>query len=129
MTLYYSKTTNGFYDSEIGGILPDDAIEITKDTHISMMDGQRIGKVIHGMVNGHPELVDFVPKKPQKNIISVNGASNPNVQIASLFSALIAAKVIPVTALPLAQITAMNNILITIGEMPILTTLTIAESI
>ncbi len=38
MTLYYSKTTGGFYDSGINGKnIPADAVEISKDTRAELM--------------------------------------------------------------------------------------------
>lgn len=49
MTIYYSLTTNGFYDSELGySSYPDDIIEITSAQHNSFLDGiNRLGKEVY----------------------------------------------------------------------------------
>ena len=44
--IYYSKTTNGFYDSAINKVLPEDAAEISKELHVSLMAEQSVGKQI-----------------------------------------------------------------------------------
>lgn len=45
--MFYSASTNGFYDTEIhGDKMPEDVIEITKDEHKALLDGQSKGKVI-----------------------------------------------------------------------------------
>lgn len=58
--IYYSKHTNGFYSAEIhGDNIPQDAVEITPETHMSLLHGQSQGKVIVGDENGNPTLIDF----------------------------------------------------------------------
>jgi hypothetical protein len=49
MTIYYSLTTNGFYDSELGyRSYPDDIIEITSAQYNSFLDGiNRLGKEVY----------------------------------------------------------------------------------
>lgn len=54
--------------------------------------------------------------------------SDPGTQIANLTAALIAANIIPSTALPTAQITAVNNKLSAIGAATISTTATLAAA-
>lgn len=57
--MYYSKTTNGFYDPNIhGGQMPDDVVEITLEEHAALLDGQSTGKRIVSNMEGHPVLVD-----------------------------------------------------------------------
>jgi hypothetical protein len=63
VTLYYSYTTHGFYNSIIhtGDKLPDDVIVITEDEHKALFDGQSKGLTItrpDPSGNGKPILVD-----------------------------------------------------------------------
>ena len=61
--MFYSKTTNGFYDKEIhGDKIPKDAVEISADEHAMLMRGQSDGKTIVPNGNGFPVLVD--PPEP-----------------------------------------------------------------
>lgn len=54
---FYSKSTRGFYLTEIhGNSIPGDAVEITKEYHQELMDGQSNGKGIHSDANGYPVL-------------------------------------------------------------------------
>jgi len=66
MTYYFSKSTNGFYDSEINTVIPDDAVEVTVEEHKNLLDGQSSGKQITADDAGNPILVDpiKVPVKP-----------------------------------------------------------------
>ena len=45
--MYYSPSTNGFYDPEINPNIPDDAIEISKQTYDDLIAGQASGLVIY----------------------------------------------------------------------------------
>lgn len=57
--IYYSKTTNGFYNTEfIKYDLPKDAVEITQTFYKELFDGQNEGKYIVPGDNGYPRLVD-----------------------------------------------------------------------
>lgn len=49
MTIYYSLSTNGFYDSELGySSYPDDIIEITSAQYNAFLDGiNRFGKEVY----------------------------------------------------------------------------------
>jgi hypothetical protein len=59
--IYYSKSTNGFYSVEIhGDSIPQDAVEITPEAHMSLLHGQSQGMVITGDVDGNPTLVNAV---------------------------------------------------------------------
>jgi hypothetical protein len=60
--MFYSKTTGGFYDTEINGVnIPADAVEITQDEHQDLLAGQSTGKLIRGNDSGRPELADYPP--------------------------------------------------------------------
>ena len=59
MSLYFSKTTGGFYIPEIHGDgIPDDAVEITHEAHAELMAEQATGKVIIGDADGLPQAVE-----------------------------------------------------------------------
>lgn len=60
--MFYSKSTGGFYDTEIhGNAIPPDAVEITSEDHAALLSGQSDGKVITADVNGFPVLTDPPP--------------------------------------------------------------------
>ena len=62
--MFYSKSTNGFYNSEINGEnIPLDAIEISYDYYQELLDGQSHGKIIEPDKNGYPILVN--PPAPE----------------------------------------------------------------
>ncbi|QEW06351.1 hypothetical protein [Nitrincola iocasae] len=65
--MYYSKTTNGFYSRTIhGDKIPEDAVEITKEIHMFLIEGQSQGKIIKADENFYPILVDPPPPTPTK---------------------------------------------------------------
>lgn len=56
---FFSKTTGGFYDTEIhGSQIPDGAVEITDEQHAALLVAQASGKRIEGDVSGAPVAVD-----------------------------------------------------------------------
>lgn len=64
---FYSKTTRGFYDSEIHGtpghpgcVVPEDAVEVPEDAYTALMAGQSAGQEIAPDADGHPVLRDRV---------------------------------------------------------------------
>jgi hypothetical protein len=53
--IYYSKTTKGFYTTEIHGKnIPSDCIEISKEYHKQLLDSQSNGNIIEPDKNGYP---------------------------------------------------------------------------
>ena len=56
--MFYSKSTNGFYDPAINTEIPTDAVEFTADEHISLLNGQSSGKIISADAKGNPILID-----------------------------------------------------------------------
>lgn len=57
--MFYSKSTGGFYSREIhGDNIPADAVEITKELHAALIEGQSQGKLITADENGKPVLQD-----------------------------------------------------------------------
>jgi len=67
MTLYYAKSTNGFYDSEISSSLPSDAVIITPAQKDAVFAEQAKGKRITSDDKGYPIAVD--PADPTKDQI------------------------------------------------------------
>jgi hypothetical protein len=57
--MFYAKSTGGFYTTEIhGSDIPSDAVEITKDEHATLLEGQSSGKRIVADAAGFPILAD-----------------------------------------------------------------------
>src|SRR5690349_7861072 len=67
MTIYFSKTTVGFYDDAIhGDAIPSDAIAITAERHAALLNGQAAGQRIIGDRDGNPVLADPEPLTPEE---------------------------------------------------------------
>ncbi len=58
MTLYYSATTGGFHDSDVHARLPDDALEITPQTHQTLLKANA-GASIAADKQGYPQAIFF----------------------------------------------------------------------
>jgi len=54
MTLYFAKSTNGFYDTNINLFIPNDAVQITQDQYNALMAAQASGQVIKSNDVGQP---------------------------------------------------------------------------
>ncbi len=54
MPLYYSKSTNGFYDDQISATRPADAVAITADQHTALLNAQTAGQTIASDASGNP---------------------------------------------------------------------------
>ncbi len=63
MEIYFSKSTLGFYDSNIHDPvkIPADAVEITREEHAQLLAAQAAGKVIQADQDGKPVAIDYVP--------------------------------------------------------------------
>lgn len=71
MTKYYSASSKGFYSKEVhGSNIPDDAVEITDDEWLSLLEGQSEGKIISSDSNGRPILIDQ-PAPTKDELISM----------------------------------------------------------
>ena len=65
MTIFFSKSTNGFY---VDGVheahqIPEDAVEITDEQHKSLLEGQSTGLIITSDENGYPINAEQVPNE------------------------------------------------------------------
>ena len=61
MTLYYSQSSGGFYDSDIHDTLPNDAVAISPEQHTALLAGQSSGQVIMPNKDGQPVLAEQPP--------------------------------------------------------------------
>jgi hypothetical protein len=69
MSKFYSKTTNGFYDSLIHNNMPVDAVEISDETYSSILEAQAAGANISGDESGNPIFTVTVIPAPRLAII------------------------------------------------------------
>jgi hypothetical protein len=68
--MFYAASTLGFYSREIhGDKIPSDAVEITRDMYLELLDGQSKGKIISIGVSGLPLLVDPAPQVLQDDAL------------------------------------------------------------
>lgn len=65
MSKFYSKTTNGFYDSSINVIMPHDAIAISDADYAALFAAQSSGQVIQPDANGNPQAINFTRSPDQ----------------------------------------------------------------
>lgn len=56
--MYFSKSTNGFYDKNINNIIPKDAVELDDETYTILFKGIASGKTVVADENGIPVLVE-----------------------------------------------------------------------
>lgn len=63
--MFYAKSTNGFYDAAVhGDDIPSDAVGLTTEIYVSLLNGQSQGKIISANENGFPILIDPVIPEP-----------------------------------------------------------------
>lgn len=82
--LYYSKATGGFYDSEIHGIFPDDAIEISREEHTALMEAQAAGRRIAADEAGRPAAVAPPAPTPEQMQARLSGAVQARLDAVAL---------------------------------------------
>ena len=58
MAIYYK---DGFFNDDLGGFVPDGAINISDELYLSLLDGQAKGKEIIADKNGEPILIEPQP--------------------------------------------------------------------
>lgn len=64
--MFYSANTGGFYTPQINGEnIPGDAVEITEDKYLKLLQAQSNGKIITSDDNGNPVAID--PPAPTKD--------------------------------------------------------------
>ena len=66
MTIFFSKTTNGFYDSDINTVIPEDAVEVSTSDYQQLLVAQQNGQVIQANQQGYPVAVSPQSPNPQE---------------------------------------------------------------
>lgn len=79
--LYFSASQCGFYDSAIHTVLPDDAVEISTDTHQALMAAQGAGKLIAADSEGLPVAID--PPAPSTEVLAAQVRARRDALIAA----------------------------------------------
>ncbi len=86
--IFFSKSTNGFYASDVHGErfidakpnpatrIPADAVEITIEEHAALLAAQSAGRVIEINSKGRPVAVDRAPPPPEEVWASVRTRRN-----------------------------------------------------
>lgn len=67
MSIYFSKSTSGFYDTNIHKTIPDDCVELSQEDYLNLLDGQSKGKVIGSDSDGRPVLKDSLEATAEQN--------------------------------------------------------------
>lgn len=62
MSIFYSPSKRGFYNSEIHAVIPEDKIEISPERHAELMAEQASGKIIVPNESGFPIAQDPIPQ-------------------------------------------------------------------
>lgn len=82
MTMYFK---DGFFDDSDGGFVPENAIEISQDKYIELLNGQAQGKQIIADKTGNPVLIDPQPSSAhQLNLDTLTWEISPEKQTALL---------------------------------------------
>lgn len=68
--ILYSKSTGGFYKLAENAFIPKDAVEISGEDHLSLLEGPANGKMITANKKGYPVLVD--PPPLSQEILTAN---------------------------------------------------------
>jgi hypothetical protein len=61
---YYSKSSKGFFDTEIHKVIPDDGISLTDEEYINILEEQSTGRVIT-VKNGKVITEEYVPTEEE----------------------------------------------------------------
>ena len=78
--MFYSKSKNSFYTSEVhGDNMPPDVIEITYEQWQALLDAQSKGQIIQADANGNPEAVSPPAPTQAQIIASYESAAQNNL--------------------------------------------------
>lgn len=84
--MFASKTTRGFYDVAIhGDNMPADVVEITKEEHAALMEGQSNGKLIDFDEAGRPVLHDQPPLTGEQLQSQINAEARAYLAITDWY--------------------------------------------
>ena len=80
MTMYFK---DGFFDDSYGGFVPENAIEISQDKYLELLNGQAAGKQIIADKTGTPVLIDPQPSAAHVlNLDTLSWEISPEKQTA-----------------------------------------------
>lgn len=68
MTVYYADSVKGFFDSSVNKTLPQDAVEISEELYLTLLNNHSPENII-GMVNGLPALLP-APQESTAEIVA-----------------------------------------------------------
>lgn len=69
MSIFFSPSRCGFFDPDLHyEAIPEDAVEISRDRHAELLEGQSLGRRIAAGADGVPELVDILPDTSPETI-------------------------------------------------------------
>ncbi len=66
MKIYWSQSTQSFYDSRVNRVIPDDAVEITANYRDELMAGMLLQKTVLANKEGYPVLTAPRAPTPQR---------------------------------------------------------------
>jgi hypothetical protein len=61
MTIFYSSSAGGFLDSEIHTSIPDDAVSLSAESHLALLEAALVGSIIVPGEGGMPMAVPAPP--------------------------------------------------------------------
>jgi len=84
--MFYSKSTSGFYDTEIhGNAIPSDAVEITGKQHAALMQAQSEGKQIVADEKGYPIAINSPqPVRTKESLIAEVAAKRWKIETGGI---------------------------------------------
>jgi hypothetical protein len=69
--LFYSKTTNSFFDDSISTLIPEDKVEISNDIWKSLVRGMAEGRPLLSDENGFPTLGEIPSTKAEAIVLAL----------------------------------------------------------
>lgn len=81
---FYSPSNGGFYQSQVHNIIPDDALEITKEEYKNLLEGNAKGKAIISGGDGIPELADPAPPTAEQYIAVAEAEKSRKLESATV---------------------------------------------
>ena len=84
MSIFYSAQSGGFFAPEIhGDNIPADAVEITREHHAALLEGQSLGKRIVADADGYPILQDPPPPTPEQIMAAIAASVQAHMDAAA----------------------------------------------
>ena len=90
MTVYFSKTTNSFFDSCINTQIPPDAIEITYEEYHNILLQLSQNMVLSSDGQGNPTVKNSVPQSIPLPILAQTALSKQDITVIRCYSSGIA---------------------------------------